>query len=187
VTERLVVVGGDAAGMSAASQARRRRGADDLSIVAFEQGRTTSYSACGIPYWISGTVEHRGELITRTPEQFRKRQDIDMRTQSRVTGVDLGARTVRVQPLDDESAPAADTYDEPFDQLVIATGSVPTRPPVPGIDAAGVYGVQTLDDGEELRRELASSVVGTSAWRLPKRPLSEGSRSPWSTCPRRPS
>jgi len=159
VTERLVVVGGDAAGMSAASQARRRRGADDLSIVAFEQGRTTSYSACGIPYWISGTVEHRGELITRTPEQFRERQDIDMRTQSRVTGVDLGARTVRVQPLDDESAPAADTYDEPFDQLVIATGSVPTRPPVPGIDAAGVYGVQTLDDGEELRRELASGRV----------------------------
>ncbi len=157
--ERLVVIGGDAAGMSAASQARRRKSANELSIVAFEQGRTTSYSACGIPYWIGGAVEHREQLITRTPEQFRERQDIDVRMQSRVIGVDLGARTVRAQPLDDEGAPATDAYDEPFDKLVVATGSVPMRPPVPGIDAAGVYGVQTLDDGEDLRRELASGRV----------------------------
>ena len=157
--ERLVVIGGDAAGMSAASQARRRKSANELSIVAFEQGRTTSYSACGIPYWIGGAVEHREQLITRTPEQFRERQDIDVRMQSRVIGIDLGARTVRAQPLDDEGAPATDAYDEPFDKLVVATGSVPMRPPVPGIDAAGVYGVQTLDDGEDLRRELASGRV----------------------------
>jgi len=157
--ERLVVIGGDAAGMSAASQARRRKSANELSIVAFEQGRTTSYSACGIPYWIGGAVEHREQLITRTPEQFRERQDIDVRTQSRVIGIDLGARTVRAQPLDNEGAPASDAYDEPFDKLVVATGSVPMRPPVPGIDAAGVYGVQTLDDGEDLRGELASGRV----------------------------
>ena len=60
VTERLVVIGGDAAGMAAASQARRRRGVDDLEIVAFERGHFTSYSACGIPYWIGGLVERAG-------------------------------------------------------------------------------------------------------------------------------
>ena len=57
MSRRLVVIGGDAAGMSAASQARKRRGTDELEIVAFERGRYTSYSACGIPYWISGAVE----------------------------------------------------------------------------------------------------------------------------------
>ena len=61
-----MVIGGDAAGMSAASQARKRRGVDDLAIVAFERGRATSYSACGIPYWIAGTVKSEAELITRS-------------------------------------------------------------------------------------------------------------------------
>lgn len=65
--ERLVVVGGDAAGMSAASQARRLRGPEELSIVAFERGDFTSYSACGIPYWVSGDVEGPEALVARTP------------------------------------------------------------------------------------------------------------------------
>ncbi|TAL11868.1 MAG: flavoprotein oxidoreductase, partial [Frankiales bacterium] len=70
--ERLVVIGGDAAGMSAASQARKRREASDLEIVAFERGRATSYSACGIPYWIGGAVDDESDLIARTPEQHRE-------------------------------------------------------------------------------------------------------------------
>ena len=80
---RLVVIGGDAAGMSAASQARKRRGPDELQIVAFERGRATSYSACGIPYWISGAVEREEQLVTRTPEAHR-RNHIDVRTRTEV-------------------------------------------------------------------------------------------------------
>ena len=78
MSRRLVVIGGDAAGMSAASQARKRRGPDELEIVAFERGRHTSYSACGIPYWISGAVEDVDKLVSRTPEQHR-RNGIDVR------------------------------------------------------------------------------------------------------------
>ncbi len=145
MTERLVVIGGDAAGMSAASQARRLRGADELEIVAFERGGFTSYAACGIPYWISGLVEERGDLIARTPEVFRERHDIDVRTHHEVTAIDTEARTVRVTDLD-----TGEQADHDYDQLLIATGATPVRPPVPGIDADGVLGVQTLVDGQRV-------------------------------------
>jgi NADPH-dependent 2,4-dienoyl-CoA reductase/sulfur reductase-like enzyme len=145
---RLVVIGGDAAGMSAASQARRRRNPDELEIVAFERGRATSYSACGIPYWISGAVEREEQLVSRSPEQHR-RNGIDVRIRTEVVAIDLEARTVSARDLENGRE-----YDEPWDDLVYATGSVPMRPPVPGIDAPGVYGVQTLDDGAALRAAL---------------------------------
>ena len=151
--ERLVVIGGDAAGMSAAAQARRRRDADDLSIVAFERGRATSYSACGIPYWIGGVVESEAALVARTPEQHRA-GGIDVRTRTEVVGIDLDRRVVRWRDLE-----AGTEGDEPFDSLHYAAGSVPMRPPVPGIDAEGVYGVQVLDDGVALRAELDSGRV----------------------------
>ncbi len=150
----MIVIGGDAAGMSAASQARKRRSPDDLQIVAFEKGRDTSYSACGIPYWISGTVAHRNALISRSAAQHRD-NGIDVRTRTEVVGIDLSARTVRARDLEEHGR----EYDEPFDTLVYATGSVPMRPPIPGIEATGVYGVQTLDDGTALRAELDSGRV----------------------------
>ncbi len=152
--ERLVVIGGDAAGMAAASQARRRRGPEDLRIVAFERGHHTSYSACGIPYLVGGLVGDEDELVARTPEVFGRDFAIEARTRHEVTEIDLAGRTVRVCDLD-----SGRESEEPFDSLVIATGSVPMRPPVAGIDSPGVYGVQTLDDGIALRAELDSGRV----------------------------
>ncbi len=145
MTEKLVVIGGDAAGMSAASQARRLRSADDLQIVAFERGSTTSYAACGIPYWIAGLVEERDDLIARRAEVFRERHDIDARVRHEVQSIDLDARTVEVVDLQ-----ADRTFTEGFDQLLIATGARPVRPPVGGVDAPGVFGIQTLDDGQRV-------------------------------------
>ncbi|PJN30221.1 flavoprotein oxidoreductase [Streptomyces sp. CB02613] len=147
-TERLVVIGGDAAGMSAASQARRLKARDALEIVAFERGHFTSYSACGIPYWVGGDVEERDDLIARTPGEHRER-DIDLRMRTEVTELDVAGQ--RVRALDRESGK---TYWTGFDKLVIATGARPVRPALPGMDAAGVHGVQTLDDGQALLDSL---------------------------------
>ncbi|MCX5072800.1 FAD-dependent oxidoreductase [Streptomyces sp. NBC_00513] len=142
--ERLVVIGGDAAGMSAASQARRLKGPAELEITAFERGHFTSYSACGIPYWIGGQVAGRDELIARTPEEHRAR-DIDLRIRTEVVELDLAGRRVRARDLDSgvESWTA-------YDKLVLATGARPIRPRLPGIGAHGVHGVQSLDDGQRL-------------------------------------
>ncbi|MFF6912110.1 FAD-dependent oxidoreductase [Streptomyces sp. NPDC012466] len=142
--ERLVVIGGDAAGMSAASQARRLKGPGELEIVAFERGHFTSYSACGIPYWVGGDVTGRDQLIARTPEEHRAR-DIDLRLRTEVTELDLDGRRVRAR-----DAGSGEEYWTSYDQLVIATGARPIRPDMPGVDAAGVHGVQTLDDGQAL-------------------------------------
>ncbi len=155
--ERLVVIGGDAAGMSAASQARRLKGPDELEIVAFERGHFTSYSACGIPYWVSGDVGARDDLIARTPEEHRERS-IDLRMRTEVTGLDVSGR--RVRALDRESGEA---YWTGYDKLVIATGARPVRPELPGMDAAGVHGVQTLDDGQALLDSL--DALGTEGAR----------------------
>ncbi|WP_432995144.1 FAD-dependent oxidoreductase [Dactylosporangium sp. CA-233914] len=129
--------------MSAASQARKRRPADDLSIVAFERGQHVSYSACGIPYLVAGDVSEPDDLVARRPEEFRERQRIDLRLSSTVVAIDTDRREVTVRGDGRE-------YREPFDQLVIATGGVPARPDVPGADAQGIHGVQNLEDGIRL-------------------------------------
>jgi NADPH-dependent 2,4-dienoyl-CoA reductase/sulfur reductase-like enzyme len=147
--ERLVVIGGDAAGMSAASQARRMRGPDELEIVAFERGHFTSYSACGIPYWVGGDVTEPDQLIARTPAEHRER-GIDLRMRTEVTEIDVERQRVRARDLDS----GAESWTS-YDKLVIATGARPIRPDMPGVDAPGVHGVQTLDDGQALIDTLA--------------------------------
>lgn len=151
MVQRLVVVGGDAAGMSAASQAKKRR--PDLSVVAFERGPETSYSACGIPYWIGGDVEARADLIARTPDEHRA-AGIDVRVRTEVTGIDVEQRSVTWRNLVDGTEGT-----QSYDDLVYATGSEPIRPQVPDIDAEGVYGVQVLADGARLREELLGGRV----------------------------
>jgi NADPH-dependent 2,4-dienoyl-CoA reductase/sulfur reductase-like enzyme len=143
MADRLVVIGGDGAGMAAASNARRLRA--DLEIVAFERGSRTSYSACGIPYLVAGEIDDVDKLVARTPREFRESQRIDVRTEHEVTEVDAERRQVEVRDrLRDR------TFRIGFDHLVIATGARPIRPDLPGIDHESVFGVQTLDDAERL-------------------------------------
>jgi len=130
--------------MSAASQARRRDPA--LDVVAFERTPYTSYSACGIPYWIGGDFDASKRLIVRTPEQHRER-GIDVRTRTEVVAIDLDARRLTVRDLD-----AGTESEEPFDELVIATGAVAHAPPVPGADT--VEPARTVDAAERFNQAL---------------------------------
>ena len=148
MTKRLLIVGGDAAGMTAASQARRRVGVEALDVIAFERGDYSSYSACGIPFFVGGEVTDIDDLIARSPEEHR-RNGIDVQMRTEVVAIDLGARAITVRNLDSGAERV-----EPFDQLVIATGASPTRPALPGIDASGIHGVQTLGDGVSLTEDL---------------------------------
>jgi NADPH-dependent 2,4-dienoyl-CoA reductase/sulfur reductase-like enzyme len=143
MARRLAIVGGDAAGMSAASSARRRD--PHLEIVAFESGPYTSYSACGIPYFISGLVDDADRLISRSPDEHRA-QGIDVRTRCEVVAVDLGARTLTVR----EATGAEST--EPFDELVVATGAEAITPPIEG--ASGIEPARSVDAAERLRHAL---------------------------------
>ncbi|MCL1593415.1 MAG: FAD-dependent oxidoreductase [Actinomycetia bacterium] len=141
--ERLVVIGADAAGMTAASQARRRD--RSLEVIAFEKGPFASYAACGEPYYVSGDVDTLDDLIARTPEQFAK-AGIDLRLHSEVMSIDLERRSVSVHNHEDGA-----TSETGFDQLLIATGARAFIPPMPGIDLDGVHTLRTLDDAHALR------------------------------------
>ena len=144
--ERLVIIGGDAAGMSAASEARRRRAADDLEIVVFERSSYVSYSACGEPYFVGDYVTDLDQLIARTPEQFAALQ-IEVHIRHEVTSIDTDARRVRVRAVDGGAE-----RSEPYDELLIATGAEPNRPPIDGAQLDGVYEMHTLDDAIAVRR-----------------------------------
>lgn len=146
--ERLVVIGADAAGMTAASQARRR--GRTLEVVVFEKGKFASYAACGEPYFVSGDVENIDDLIARTPDQFA-RAGIDLRLETEVVGIDLNHRIVSTRYNADGS-----TSETGFDKLLIATGSRAFIPPMPGVDLPGVHTLRTLGDAVALQSVAAS-------------------------------
>jgi NADPH-dependent 2,4-dienoyl-CoA reductase/sulfur reductase-like enzyme len=146
LTRRLLVIGADAAGMSAASQARRRREPEDLQIVAFDRGSYSSYSACGIPYLVSGVVGDVESLVVRSPQTFRTTLAIQVHRRHEVLVVDLDRGVALVNHSE-----SGHQREEGFDDLMLATGAVPVRPSLPGAGAGVVNGCQSLGDGVAMR------------------------------------
>jgi NADPH-dependent 2,4-dienoyl-CoA reductase/sulfur reductase-like enzyme len=140
---RLAVIGGNAAGMSAAAVARRRD--REREVVVFERGPHASYASCGIPYLVGGVVERPDDLIARGVDQHRE-AGIDVRLLSEVTDIDLGARALTYRDC------AGGKRREGFDELVYATGAVAEPPPIPGAEL--VEPVRTLDAAERLLARL---------------------------------
>jgi NADPH-dependent 2,4-dienoyl-CoA reductase/sulfur reductase-like enzyme len=137
---KLIVIGGDAAGMSAASKVRREQ--PEREIIVFERGNHTSYSACGMPYFIGGQVKSAEKLIARSPEVFRDKYNIDVRIRHEVTEIDKANKRLKVNDLDKNKE-----FWESWDDLLIATGASPVVPDIEGIDAHGIFSLSTLQSG----------------------------------------
>ena len=152
---RVVVVGADAAGMSAAHQALRtaRRTGRELAITVLDKGAHTSYSACGIPYWMAGDVDSGDDLVARTADAHRE-SGIDLRLGAEVVAADLAARTVTL----------ADGEEVAWDELVVATGAPAVVPDwalrPDGTTYDGVGTVKTLDDGAAWLENFADAGGG---------------------------
>lgn len=144
---RLVIVGGDAAGMSAATHVRRACPESHVTVV--ERGPHTSYSMCGIPYYIGGLLDHADDLVVRTPAQFRD-EGITVHVRTEAIAIDPDARTVRVRDLDAAGRPERDLG---YDALLWAAGAHPAVPDLPGLRRYG-HVVHTLDEAEHLRAHL---------------------------------
>ena len=145
--KRVLIVGGVAAGTSAAAKAKRTN--PDLNITLYQREPFVAYSACGLPYFIGGAVPDHTALIARTPAQFA-RDGITVRTEHEVLDVDSAAGRITVRDL-----AAGTTFHDHYDHLVLATGAGVRCPPVPGIDLKGIFRLRSLVDGLAISQYLA--------------------------------
>ncbi|MBL7179079.1 MAG: FAD-dependent oxidoreductase [Desulfobacterales bacterium] len=148
---KFVIIGGDAAGMSAASRAKRNR--PDLEVIVLEKTVDVSYSACGMPYNIADPDRDIDDLVVRPALVFREKLGIDLLTGHCVEAIDAKAKTVSGSTLEN------DLFTLPYDQLLIATGAASILPDLPGFDLPGVLTLKSLADGRAIKHFLASNAV----------------------------
>lgn len=142
---RIVVVGGVAAGASAATKARRTD--EGAEILTFERGPYVSFANCGLPYFVGGDIPEVEDLLLMTPERFAERFRIRVELHHEATRIDRSTRRIQVRDLR-----SGEIRWEPYDRLILAPGSRPVMTPIPGIDRPGVFSLTTVPDAEELRR-----------------------------------
>jgi NADPH-dependent 2,4-dienoyl-CoA reductase/sulfur reductase-like enzyme len=143
----VVIVGGDAAGMSAASKFKRER--PEREVVVFERGEYVSYAACGMPYYVKGDVDSLDELVTVTPEAFVEERDVDLRLHHEVVEIEAAEHEVVVDGPDGR-------FEQACDQLLVATGAHAVTPPFEGMDLEGVFTMHSLPEADAVRDSLAS-------------------------------
>lgn len=149
----LIIIGGDAAGMSAASQARRIN--KNITIQVFEKGEYVSYAACGMPYYISGDIKDFNSLLAIDKNEFIAEKNIDIATLSEVFSVDFTAREIQVK-----SDKIIKSYS--YDRLVIATGASAVLPDIPGINSSNVFFLRSLRHGIDIKNFISEKKPGTA-------------------------
>lgn len=152
---KVVIIGGVAAGATTAARLRRLN--KDVEIIMFEKGNYVSYANCGLPYYVSGEIREKSDLLLMTPELFKERFQVDVRVGSEVKAIDPDNQTVAVYNHITEK-----TYQESYDQLVIATGSVPIRLPIPGIDHPDIQQLWTIEDFVKIRQMVELKNIQTA-------------------------
>ena len=149
--QTVVIIGGVAGGMSAATRLRRIN--EHVEIVVIERGGAVSFANCGLPYHVGGVIPERGSLVLQTPEQLKSRFTIDVHLRTEATLINRGEKSVTVKDL-----ATGESRDISYDALVLSPGSTPVRPPIPGVNTAHV--LWNLDDMDAV---MAAAETATSA------------------------
>lgn len=144
---KIVIVGGVAGGASAATRARRCN--ENAEIILFEKDEYVSFANCGLPYYIGGEITERSKLLVATPELFKNRFNIDVRTKHLVQSIDVKNKTVAV--LNQETG---ETSTENWDRLILSPGAAPIVPPLPGIHAENVFTLRNLNDTDAIKNYI---------------------------------
>ena len=147
---RILIIGGVAGGASCAARARRL--SEKAEIIIFERGPYVSFANCGLPYYVGDIITKEENLIIATPELFKERFNIEVRTQNNVIAIDRRKREIEVEDLR-----TSNRYREKYDALVLAPGATPIRPPLPGIDLPGIYSLRTIPDSRDIRNWIVQS------------------------------
>ena len=151
MAKRLVVIGGVAAGPKAAAKARRCD--PEMDIVIYQEEDEISYAGCGLPYYISGVITKRDELVSRTPGKFALDR-IRVVRHHRVETIDLEKRMVSGRNLDNDQV-----FSDTFDRLVIATGAQLIRPKIEGLDLKQVYYLRSIFDADRILESIRSEAI----------------------------
>jgi len=149
MARKILIVGGVAGGASAA--ARLRRLDETAKIIMFERGEYISFANCGLPYHIGGTIENRDDLLLQTPEGFKKRFNVEVRTRNEVVKINRDKKQVEV--LDRVSG---NKYVEEYDKLVLSPGAEPTRPPIDGIESDRIFSLRNVSDTDKINEFIDS-------------------------------
>lgn len=145
--KKIVIVGGVAAGASAATRARRL--SETAQIVMIERGQDVSFANCGMPYHVGGEIADRSKLLVVTPERLRERYALDVRVRTEVTSIDRANKRVRVREVMEGRE-----YDESYDKLILAPGAGPFVPEIPGIDLPGIHTLRNLQDMDRIKQVI---------------------------------
>ena len=142
--KKVLIIGGVAGGASAA--ARLRRLDENVQIVMFERGSYISFANCGLPYHVGEIIPERSSLLLQTPEAMKEKFNIDVRIRQEVVFIDKENKKVSVKKNG-----TGEVYEESYDALVIATGSSPLKPPIPGIDSKRIFSLWTVPDTDAVK------------------------------------
>lgn len=145
---KVIIIGGIAAGMSAAAKFKRLSPKDD--VIVYEKGDIVSFGACGLPYYVGGFFEDSREMIARTPEEFRE-SGVEIHTNHEVIDVDFSSKKLKVKNLITD-----EILEESYDKLMIASGARAIIPPIKNIDLENVVTLKSMDDGNKLRELMAN-------------------------------
>lgn len=156
MSKKTVIIGGVAGGATAAARLRRKD--ESMEIVLLERGEYISYANCGLPYHVGDVIKNRESLLLQTPEAMKKKFNVDVRVQNEAVKINPENQTVTIKDLKEGRE-----YEESYDYLVIATGSSPVVPPIPGIDGPDIYTLWTVPDTDRIKKVIETKKPKTAA------------------------